>query len=316
MKNTSKFDFKVFILDMAIIAIGCFIYAISINCFTDPNDICPGGVTGLAQLLKDVFGLPVTSIGLIGTIINIPIFIWAFIELNWRGLIYNVIATFGLNLAISVTGFLPTYTDNLLIASILGGVIGGFGLGLIFLRGAATGGTDLVATLLKLHIPHIPVGKLLICVDGTVVFVSAIVYGLKGGSNNLASVINVATYSAILIFLLSKVIDSMLYGMNIGAGRMVFIISKKNEEISKKILSEVKRGVTALKSRGVYTSTESEVLMCAMRKQELAQTYDIIKEVDENAFVIVGEAGEITGRGFNGFEKDMRRERKKKTTVK
>lgn len=310
MENKKKFNLKTFLFDMVTIAIGCFIYAISINCFTDPNDICPGGVTGLAQLLKDVLGLPVSAIGLIGIIINIPIFIWAFIELNWRGLIYNLIATFGLNLAISITGFLPTYTDNILIASILGGLIGGVGLGLIFLRGAATGGTDLVATLLKLHIPHIPVGKLLICVDGTVVLASALVYGFR--SDNLASVINVATYSAILIFILSKVIDSMLYGMNIGAGRMMFIISKKNEEISRRILAEIKRGVTALKSRGVYTSIEGEVLLCAMRKQEITKTYEIIKDVDENAFVIVGEAAEITGLGFNGFEKDMKRERKKK----
>lgn len=310
MENKKKFSLKTFLFDMVTIAIGCFIYAISINCFTDPNDICPGGVTGLAQLLKDVLGLPVSAIGLIGIIINIPIFIWAFIELNWRGLIYNLIATFGLNLAISITGFLPTYTDSILIASILGGLIGGVGLGLIFLRGAATGGTDLVATLLKLHIPHIPVGKLLVCVDGTVVLASALVYGFR--SDNLASVINVATYSAILIFILSKVIDSMLYGMNIGAGRMMFIISKKNEEISRRILAEIKRGVTALKSRGVYTSIEGEVLLCAMRKQEITKAYEIIKDVDENAFVIVGEAAEITGLGFNGFEKDMKRERKKK----
>ena len=311
MENTKKFKISVFLTDMAIIAVGCFIYAISINCFTDPNDICPGGVTGLAQLLKDILGLPVSAIGLIGAIINIPIFIWAFIELNWRGLIYNLIATFGLNLAISVTDFLPAYTDNMLIASILGGAIGGLGLGLIFLRGAATGGTDLVATLLKLHIPHIPVGKLLICVDGAVVLISALVYGFR--SDNPASVINVATYSAILIFILSKVIDSILYGMNIGVGRMLFIVSKKNELISKRILTEMKRGVTALKSRGVYTSNEGEVLLCALRKQEVSKAYEIIKEIDENAFIIVGDASEITGLGFNAFEKDIKREQKKRT---
>ena len=145
----------------------------------------------------------------------------------------------------------------------------------------------------------------MLCIDGTVVGISAVVYSI--GSNDPFAIINGATYAAILIFLETKIIDTMMYGSSAGNGRMMFIVSQKNEEISKRILTEVKRGVTALKSRGAYTSQEGEVLLSAVRKQEVHKIYDIIKEEDENAFVMIGEAGEITGLGFKEFDKELER---------
>lgn len=291
------------IQDIAIILLGCFIYAISINCFTDPNNISPGGVIGIGQLVGDLTGFPK---GMFGLIINIPIFLWAFMELNWRGLIKNLFATVALNVLADLTvPILPAYTGDMMIASILAGVTGGLGLGLIFLRGAATGGTDLLATLTKIHIPHIPVGKIMLCIDGAVVGISAVVYSI--GSNDPFAVINGATYATILLFIMTKIIDTMMYGNSIGTGRLMFIMSKKSAKISARILSEVKRGVTALKSRGAYTSQEGEMLLSAVRKQEVRRVYDIVKEEDENAFVIIGEAGEITGLGFKEFDKELER---------
>jgi len=193
----------------------------------------------------------------------------------------------------------------MMIASILAGITGGFGLGLIFMRGAATGGTDLLATLTKIHIPHIPVGKILLCIDGAVVGVSAVVYSI--GNSDPFAIINGATYAAILIFIMSKIIDTMMYGSSAGNGRIMFIVSNKSKKISERIMNEVKRGVTALKSRGAYTSQENEVLLSAVRKQEVHKIYDIIKEEDKNAFVMIGEAGEITGLGFKEFDKELER---------
>ena len=303
MSTLKKSSVGQWIQDIVIILLGCFIYAISINCFTDPNNISPGGVIGIGQLVGDLTGFPK---GMFCLIINIPIFLWAFIELNWRGLIKNLFATVALNILADLTvPILPAYTGDMMIASILAGIAGGVGLGLIFMRGAATVGTDLLATLTKIHIPHIPVGKILLCIDGTVVGISAVVYSI--GSNDPFAIINGATYAAILIFLETKIIDTMMYGSSAGNGRMMFIVSQKNEEISKRILTEVKRGVTALKSRGAYTSQEGEVLLSAVRKQEVHKIYDIIKEEDENAFVMIGEAGEITGLGFKEFDKELER---------
>ena len=303
MSTLKKSSVGQWIQDIVIILLGCFIYAISINCFTDPNNISPGEVIGIGQLVGDLTGFPK---GMFCLIINIPIFLWAFIELNWRGLIKNLFATVALNVLADLTvPILPAYTGDMMIASILAGIAGGVGLGLIFMRGAATGGTDLLATLTKIHISHIPVGKILLCIDGTVVGISAVVYSI--GSNDPFAIINGATYAAILIFLETKIIDTMMYGSSAGNGRMMFIVSQKSEEISKRILTEVKRGVTALKSRGAYTSQEGEVLLSAVRKQEVHKIYDIIKEEDENAFVMIGEAGEITGLGFKEFDKELER---------
>ena len=291
------------IKDVAMILLGCFIYAISINCFTDPNNISPGGVIGIGQLVGDLTGFPK---GLFCLFLNVPIFLWAFMELNWRGLIKNLFATVALNVLADITvPLLPEYKGDMMIAAILAGITGGVGLGIIFMRGAATGGTDLLATLTKIHIPHIPVGKILLCIDGTVVGVSAVVYSI--GNEDPYAIINGATYAAILIFVMSKIIDAMMYGTSSGTGRMMFIVSQKSNEISKKIMNELKRGVTALKSRGAYTSQEGEVLLSAVKKNEVHKAYDIVKSIDENAFIIVGEAGEITGLGFKELDKELER---------
>lgn len=298
--------------DIVIIILGCFIYAISINCFTDPNNISPGGVIGIGQLIEDVTNDMIPK-GMFGLLLNFPIFIWAFIELNWRGLIKNLFATVALNIIVDITSLggkfsmlpLPEYKGNMMIASILAGVTGGIGLGMIFVRGAATGGTDLLATLAKIHIPHMPVGKILLCIDGTIVGVSAFVYSI--GNSDPYAIINGATYAAILIFILSKVIDTMMYGSSKGTGRIMFIVSKKSGEISKRIMNDLNRGVTALKSRGAYKSEDGEMLLSAMKKQEIHKAYDIIKEVDDKAFVIVGDAGEISGNGFKEFDTELER---------
>ncbi len=303
MKNLKNKNLSIWIQDVAIILFGCFIYAISINCFTDPNNISPGGVIGIGQLVGDLTGFPK---GLFCLLVNIPIFLWAFIELNWRGLIKNLFATVALNVLADLTvPILPEYHGDMMIASILAALTGGLGLGLIFMRGAATGGTDLLATLTKLHIPHIPVGKILLFIDGTVVGISAITYSI--GSSDPFAIINGATYAAILLFIETKIIDTLMYGSNLGTGRLVFIVSKKSDEISRRIINDVKRGVTALKARGVYSSQEGEVLLSAVRKQEVHKVYDLIKEEDENAFVIVSDAGEITGLGFKELDNELER---------
>lgn len=303
MTSLKKLNLGKMLLDVGIILLGCFIFSISINCFTDPNNISPGGVIGIGQLVSDLTGFPK---GLFCLLLNIPIFLWAFIELDWRGLIKNLFATVALNILADLTApILPAYTGDMMVTSILAGITGGVGLGLIFLRGAATGGTDLLATLTKLYVPHISVGKILLGIDGAVVAVSAVVYSL--GSDDPFAIINGATYAAILIYISTKIIDTIMYGNSLGNGRMIFIVSEKSSEIARRIMSEVNRGVTILKSRGAYTSREGEMLLSAVRKQEVHKVYDVIKSVDERAFVIVGEAGEITGEGFKELDKELER---------
>ena len=111
----------------------------------------------------------------------------------------------------------------------------------------------------------------------------------------------------IVIFITSKVVDAVLYGTDSGTGKMMFIISPKNPEISQEILSQMGRGVTALKSRGGFSGIEGEVLLCAVRRQEVYKTRDIVYSMDPNAFIIVGDAGEITGEGFREIKQHQKK---------
>ena len=193
------------------------------------------------------------------------------------------------SLVIDITEpFLPKYTGDMMLACISGGLLLGIGLAFIFMRGGTTGGTELIASLLGVYLKHISIGKLILVVDMIVVLTTAFVY--KSFESPM--------YAVIIIFVSTKIMDSMLYGTDIGTGKMMFIISSKSEEISDRILSDLDRGVTKLKSVGGYSGIEGEVLLCAVRRQEVYKTYDIAKKIDSRVFIIVGDAGEIVGEGF------------------
>lgn len=295
-------------VEALIILLGAFIFSVSINCFTDPNDISPGGVIGIAQLLHDTNGFNVVWTG---WIINIPIFIWAIVEFDWHRLIKNAFATFSLYPMIDFTREvlkLPAYTGDPMLVALLAGVSGGIGLALIFMRGAATGGTDLLASLTKLHIPYMPVGKILFFIDSLVVGVSAVVYGFM--KDNPYAILEGASYAAVLIFVQSKLIDAILYGTSVGSGKFMLITSAASRGIAKQMTKEFGREVTLLKAQGVCNEKDSEVLLTAVRNHEVHKAYMIIKAIDEKAFVIVGESGEITGYGFKTLDVDIKKLKK------
>jgi uncharacterized membrane-anchored protein YitT (DUF2179 family) len=162
------------------------------------------------------------------------------------------------------------------------------------MRGATTGGTDLVARLLGRHFRTMSMGRLMLSVDIVIVLASAVVYGS----------IESALYAGIAIFVSTKLIDTILYGTDIGTGKVLFIMSEKNAEISREILSDIDRGVTVLKSRGAYSGRDGEVLLCAVRRYEVYKVKDLVHAIDKNAFIIVGDAGEITGEGFRQVKQE------------
>lgn len=139
-------------------------------------------------------------------------------------------------------------------------------------------------------------GKLMLAVDGCIVLASAFVF----------QSIESAVYACIVIFVSTKIIDTILYGTDVGNGKMFFIFSKKNEEIAERILTDLDRGVTFLKSRGAYLKQEGELLLCAVRRFEVFRISEIIREIDPDAFIIVGDAGEIAGEGFKPMRSDDR----------
>lgn len=284
--NDKKAVVKNYIIDAAMFLLGSFIFAVSVNTFTSPNNVVPAGFTGVASMLNYAFNFP---IGLTIIALNIPFFIWGIFLIGYKFIIKTIVATLMSSLVIDITEpFLPKYTGDMMLACISGGLLLGIGLAFIFMRGGTTGGTELIASLLGVYLKHISIGKLILVVDMIVVLTTAFVY--KSFESPM--------YAVIIIFVSTKIMDSMLYGTDIGTGKMMFIISSKSEEISDRILIDLDRGVTKLKSVGGYSGIEGEVLLCAVRRQEVYKTYDIAKKIDPRVFIIVGDAGEIVGEGF------------------
>lgn len=272
--------------DYLVIFAGAVLYGISVAMFTSPNNVAPGGLTGVATMLNYMFSLP---IGIMIFVMNIPLFIWGFIE-NGKGfLTRTLVATALVSVMIDVlTPILPAYTGDTILAAGFGGVLNGLGLGLIFYRGGSTGGTDIIALNLHKHFPFISTGTIILVSDILVLLMVFFVYH---------SIENVL-YALLVIFISIKVIDAVSYGTSRGNGKLMFVISDNYEEVSVNIMKNLKRGVTYLNGEGAYSSKDKKVIMCAVRPQEVYKITSGIKNVDPNAFIIVTTAGAIKGRGF------------------
>ncbi|MBQ1985280.1 MAG: YitT family protein, partial [Clostridia bacterium] len=230
-------------------------------------------------------------------LINIPIVVWAIVEIGYKLVAKTAIAIVLNSIAIDAVALLmPEYHGDALIITLIGGVCEGVGLSLVFMRGATTGGTDLTARVLNHRLRHLSMGKLMLAVDGCIVVVSAFVF----------KSIESAVYACVVIFVSTHIIDAILYGTDIGNGKMFFVISQKNEMIADRILTEMDRGATFIKSRGAYLKQDGEILFCAVRRFEVYKISEIIRTTDPNAFVIVGDAGEIAGEGFKSYHSDDR----------
>lgn len=280
------------LLDFLFILAGSVIYALSVNAFTSPNHIAPGGVTGLSTLLNFMFGTP---IGLMAFLINIPIILWAILEIGYKLVVKTMMTIVISSLLIDVFSyFIPAYQGNMLLVALFAGICEGVGLSLTFIRGATTGGTDMLARLLGRRLPHLSMGKLMLAIDGVIVVISAFVYG---------SIEN-AMYACIVIFVSTKLIDAILYGTDSGTGKLFFVMSPKVRSMGDRIIKELDRTVTYLDSHGGYTKEPGETMICAVRRFEVYHIQTIIREEDRDAFVIVGDAGEITGEGFRPVRSD------------
>ncbi|MFI3206681.1 MAG: YitT family protein [Clostridia bacterium] len=283
---------KEYSLDLLSMIIGSGIYAVGINIFTAPNNIAPGGVAGLATLINFLFETP---IGLVVFLVNIPIVIWAIVEIGYKLVLKSAVAIVIMSFLIDFTKiFIQPYYGDYLLISIFAGVLEGAGLAIVFVRGSTTGGSDLIAKVLGKRFKHLSMGNLMLAVDAIVIVMSAFVFDS----------VESAMYACIVVFVSTSVIDAIMFGADRGRGKLFMIISSKEKEIADAILYELDRGVTYLKSRGGYSEKEGEMLLCAVNKYEIFKMQEIIKTIDKNAFVIVGDAGEITGEGFKALHSD------------
>ena len=269
--------------DLVYAVIGSFLIAFALTVFNAPNDIAPGGATGLATALAAVTPIRVS---LWSIIINVPLLICAWRMLGIYPLIMTIVSTFLLSGFIELCSFIPTYTNNVLMASIFGGAITGLGVGIMFLRGISTGGTDLLALILRRIFPNIPNGTLLLGLDGAVVVVAVIVF----------KDIEVALYSVIGIIIGSKVIDALAEGVDYA--KVIYIVTENGEAVSKILNSRTERGTTVLPAKGGFTGVEKQMIITVTRRTVLSQTLRLIKAADPDAFCFVMDSTEVHGEGF------------------
>lgn len=273
-----------------IITLGAVIYALAFDWFVAPNQIAMGGVTGLAQIVNAL--VPVLPVGVLSILVNVPLFLAGWRLLGGRLLVSSLYAMAVSSLAIDVIAWMHTFPPmDPILATLYGGAGMGVGLGLVFSQGATTGGTDIIGKLLKLKFPWLPIGKLVMIPDMVVVILAAVVFGT----------VNAALYGLIQMYLLSKVMDMILYGWD--TSRVAYIITDRWEETVQGLL-DMNRGVTLLQGKGAYTGAEKQVLLVAFRQREIVPIKRMLREIDPKAFFIVCDAHEILGEGFRDYQKE------------
>ena len=272
------------------ITVAVALMATSINLFLQPNSFAPGGVSGISIILNQATN-GFVPVWLANLALNIPIFISGIIIL---GRTFGTKSLYGI---LSLSFFLwlmPNVrtTDDLLLASVFGGVIMGLGVGIVFKSGGTTGGSDTLGLLLNKKFPGIGISKFMLMIDSVVVIGSGVV------TRNLETPL----YSIIVLYVSSRVIDLVLNG--VGYAKAVHIISDEPEKIGKSILANLNRGVTVLKGKGFYTGKDKEVLLCIIGRSQIIKLKELVDDIDKKAFVMVTDATEVLGEGFKPIKKD------------
>ena len=272
------------LIDLVYTAVGTALVGFALSMFTVPNDIAPGGVSGLATALAYITPIRVSAWTLM---MNIPLMIAAWRKLGPRAIFFTLIATLLLSFFIEIgERFLPKYCSDTLVASLMGGVVSGLGMGMLFIRGISTGGTDLLALILKKLLPNLPTGTLLMFVDATVVVIATLIF----------RDFDVAIYSAITIYVCSKVIDALTQGVDYA--KVIYTVSSHGEEIARALNENTDRGSTLIPAFGGYTGEGKHIVMSVTRRSVVAQTLRLIRQTDPKSFSFVMDSTEVHGEGF------------------
>jgi len=285
-KNRIKKPFqpKELLMDAGVLLLGSFLFAVAVNLFILPGRVVVGGLTGISTVVHMLFHTPV---GVVIMALNVPLMLIYGYNYGFRRLAKTVLSVIFTSVATDVITFLPITNEDPLFCSILGGACMGLACGILFTRGFTSGGTDLVAYVLKKRFKNISTGRFILIID-VMIIVGATLF-----TKNYIGVF----YSLITTFVWTKVIDFVLDST--GKAKLVFVMSEKYKEISDQVTGELTRGVTVLDGKGWYTKQERPVLMCAVKRTEVFRLKQIIQSADPHAFVICSEANEVLGQGFD-----------------
>ena len=274
----------------ALIVLGCAIYGLGFQFFCFPNQIISGGVMGVSMIINALSGLPV---GVLTILFNVPLFLIAWRHFGLDFLIGSLVGMLLMSIAVdlfALSGYAAT--DDPMLGAVIGGVLKGAGMGLVFCVGATTGGMDIVIKLLRQRWNHLNFGTMMLVIDVSVITL----YALILTAHNYES----AMYSLISMFVSTKVIDLILYGLDNSC--ICYIISENSEALIREITSgRVHRGVTVLEGEGAYSHRKKHVIMCVIKRNQIPELRRTIRDLDESAFVIVTDAKNVFGRGFENI---------------
>lgn len=274
-----------------ILTVGCILFALGIALFLDANKIASGGVTGLSIILSHVTPLKMTGIWIL--ILNVPLIILGAVSFGRNFIISTLYSTVVSSLLVELFNFLLKdylpFTDDIIIAGVIGGVLAGLGMGTIYKMGSTTGGTDILVKVLRKKFRYIKIGMISLAIDITIIGISFIFF----------KDFTLTFYTALSLVVMSLSLDWVIYGTE--SAKLIYIITDGEHaaKICEKILVELNVGATCIDGEGAYTGNEKRIIMCAIKKTQYNKLCDFIHEIDPRAFTIITSAKEIYGEGYN-----------------
>lgn len=270
--------------------LGSTLFALGFALFLAPNNINTGGISGLAMVLVETLGFG--SVGSLSILVNLPLFVLGGLKIGRRFFAGSLLGMLLSSVLIDAFAALSFATPEPLIGVLYGGVICGFGLGVVFVSGTSTGGSDILVRLLKLRYRNVPIGQISLVFDGMVVVLTGIAF----------QDVSKALYSGVAVYIVSKMVDAVVYKFDYS--KVALIISPAYEAIAEGIGKKLDRGATFLHAEGSYSGNSTKVVLVAVKKQQLAELTELVSELDPDAFIIVQEAHQVLGDGFKRYSKD------------
>ena len=286
-----SFDLKKELRSLGLITLGCTLFSLGFDLFLDPNQINVGGISGIAMILRELLGAG--SIGLYTALINVPLFLLGFRILGRRFFVGSLLGMLLSSALIDLLLFLPAPKIEVLLAAIYGGVLTGAGLGLVFLAGASTGGSDIIAKLLRRRYRRLRLSRVMLAIDIVIVSLTGVVF------HDFTRTL----YSALPLYISSLVMDGVIYGLDYSA--LALIVSDSYEQIVGAIAQKLDRGATLLEAHGTYRGERRQVIMCAIRRRQVTELKDLVSQIDPNAFLILQDAHQVLGEGFRHYSDEL-----------
>lgn len=270
--------------------VGSAVFAFGFSIFLEPNNINTGGISGLAQAVAQIIGI--RNVGLLSMLLNLPLFLAGGVRVGKRFFFGSLIGMVVSGVLIDAFAAFSIGFHDPLVSGIYGGLLCGLGIGMVFVAGTSTGGSDILVRLLKLHYRNVPIGTISTVFDALVVILTGFVF----------HDISRAMYSGIAVFVTGQVMDIVVYRFDYS--KVALIISDCPDEIATDVAQKLDRGVTFLDGHGYYSRQDKKVILTVVKKGQLAELKELVMERDKDAFVIVQEAHQVLGDGFSRYSRD------------